>query len=280
MARWVNRWARWPVAGAYAGVLLLSALVGWVDYLTGTELRVFPLYFLPVSLIAWRGGLRPGLALALACALTWDISNRLAGVRYSHAVVGYANALALLVAFATVSLLVSALREEVERQRALARVDPLTGLFNRRAFYENAEQELRRARRYGHPLSLALLDLDDFKAVNDSRGHHIGDDLLQAVAVAIRAASRDTDVAARLGGDEFVVLLPETQQQEAEAAVAKLRERLVAALQTGGWPVTASTGVVSYRVPPAGIDDMMRRADALMYAVKADRKGGLRLEIV
>jgi diguanylate cyclase (GGDEF)-like protein len=277
---WAERWSRWPLTRACVAAVLLATLVGWVDYSTGTELRVFPLYFVPVSLFAWRAGLWLGMGFSAACALTWEISNRFAGVHYTQAYVAYANTLALLVAFATVSLLVSALREEIRRVGELARVDPLTGLFNGRAFREFAELELRRARRHRRPLSLVFLDLDGFKAVNDTLGHESGDRLLGAVARAIRSGVRDTDIAARLGGDEFVVLLAETDPRQAEATGTKLRNRLHTAVRSGGWPVTASAGAVSYRTPPADLEDMLRRADTLMYAAKSRNRGGMRLEVV
>ena len=196
-------------------------------------------------------GAGAGIVLAAACSLTWDFSNRLAG-----------------------------LRAEIERERALARADTLTGLFNARAFYERGEQELSRARRYRRPLALAFLDLDGFKAVNDTQGHQAGDALLQVAADAISAAVRSTDVIARIGGDEFVVLMPEVGPAAAQAAASKVHQALLAALQAGAWDVTASTGMVSYQVPPAELNEIVRLADALMYASKRGGKGRLELQVV
>ena len=131
-----------------------------------------------------------------------------------------------------------------------------------------------RARRTGHALSLSYLDLDGFKSINDERGHDEGDRVLKAVAEVLRDAVRVTDTAARLGGDEFAVLLPETGLEQARVVVRKLRERLLARMEAEGWPVTVSIGTVSYARAPASVDELVSRADELMYGVKKSGKNG------
>jgi diguanylate cyclase (GGDEF)-like protein len=259
---------------AASAVLVLG--VASVDYATGTELRVFPLYFLPVLAVALRLGRWPGLATAAVCALAWQLSNHLAGMRGSHAALGFANLAVMAVAFAAIALLGAAQREWLRRERAISRTDSLTGLLNGRGFYEAAAAEIARATRYRHPLTLAYVDLDDFKAINDRLGHARGDAVLVAVARALRRASRSTDLVGRLGGDEFVVLFPETGREAAEAALAKLRSRVGEAGSQDGSPVTASIGSVSFVKPPADVEVLVREADTAMYAVKASGKNALR----
>ncbi|HLM56720.1 MAG TPA: GGDEF domain-containing protein, partial [Pyrinomonadaceae bacterium] len=147
---------------------------------------------------------------------------------------------------------------------------------NKRHFVELAEAELGRARRHGHPFSVAYMDVDDFKLVNDHLGHSAGDRLLKSVAETIRRDVRSIDVVARLGGDEFAVLMPETDGRAARAAVERLRDRLAFAARQQGWPVTFSIGVATWDEPPPSVDEVLRRADELMYAAKRGGKNSVR----
>ena len=152
----------------------------------------------------------------------------------------------MAVAFGSVALLAAAQRDWLARERAISRTDGLTGLLNGRGFYEAAAVELARSTRYRHPLTLAYVDLDDFKSINDRFGHARGDAVLVAVARAMRRACRSTDLVGRVGGDEFVVLFPETGRDAAETALVKLRSRVEEAASQHGSRVTASIGSVSF----------------------------------
>ena len=171
------------------------------------------------------------------------------------------------------------LRVALEKAQEMARLDFLTGLKNRRAFYELGETEVLRARRYGRPLSLAYIDLDNFKAINDNLGHEEGDRLLVTVAGIIREQLRATDIIARLGGDEFAVLLPETGEAAARNVLEKLRAALLRAAQDRLWPVTFSIGTVVCEQPPPHFENLVRDADQVMYAVKRKGKDSLTLEV-
>ena len=182
----------------------------------------------------------------------------------------------MAIAFGSVALLAAAQRDWLRRERAISRTDGLTGLLNGRGFYEAAAVELARSTRYRHPLTLAYVDLDDFKAINDRFGHARGDEVLVAVARALRRACRSTDVVGRVGGDEFVVLFPETGRDAAETALVKLRSRVQEAASQHGSRVTASIGSVSFAKPPADVEALVHEADTVMYAVKASGKNALR----
>ena len=165
------------------------------------------------------------------------------------------------------------LRESAQALLQEARHDPLTGLENRRAWRETLEREARRAARYGGEPAVIMLDLDGFKAVNDSLGHEAGDDVLVRVSDVFRRCLRESDVLARLGGDEFGVLLPVTKPGEATLVAEKLRRNLeTAGVMPAGVPrpVTVSVGVASAAC--AAPDDgarLLRAADAALYDAKA-----------
>ena len=197
-------------------------------------------------------------------------------MRVSHPSLAVANLAVMAIAFGSVALLAAAQRDWLRRERAISRTDVLTGLLNGRGFYEAAAVELARSTRYRHPLTLAYVDLDDFKTINDRFGHARGDAVLVAVARAMRRACRSTDVVGRVGGDEFVVLFPETGREAAETALVKMRSRVEEAASQHGSRVTASIGSVSFARPPADVEALVHEADTVMYAVKAGGKNALR----
>jgi diguanylate cyclase (GGDEF)-like protein len=262
------------VTAALAAVAVVA--IAYVDGVTGVELRVFPLYFVPVLAVSLRLGRWPGLAMAAVCAAAWYLSNRLAGLHNSPAAIDVANVFVMAIAFGVVALLGAAQRTWLHRERALSRTDGLTGLLNGRGFYEAAAIELARSSRYQHPLTVAYLDVDDFKQINDLRGHARGDAVLVAVARAVRRACRSTDLVARLGGDEFVVLFAETARDAAEAALGKVRSRVREVAGEGGQGITMSVGSVSFVNLPAEVEVLVHEADRAMYAAKALGKDALR----
>jgi diguanylate cyclase (GGDEF)-like protein/PAS domain S-box-containing protein len=178
-----------------------------------------------------------------------------------------------LLAFAKLQILA------LEREKVLSSVDPLTGTVNARAFRDRAREEIDRSRRYGRPFTLAYVDLDNFKAVNDRFGHSAGDNLLRLVTDIIRKNLRTTDIFARVGGDEFAFLLPETDQVSAHAVLDKIRNKVASSLQEAGLPVTMSVGAMVYLSPPDSVDSMIRQADNLMYQAKYSGKNRIRQEV-
>jgi diguanylate cyclase (GGDEF)-like protein/PAS domain S-box-containing protein len=173
----------------------------------------------------------------------------------------------------------SALRKSQEAalaaERRLARVDPLTGLANRRAFYEGAELERKRALRHSRPLSVAYVDLDNFKQINDRMGHEVGDQLLIQIGSILQNTLRAEDLAARMGGDEFAILLPENDYESARTAVYKTHRMLTDMAKDKKWPVTFSIGMVTFSVPPESVEEIVRVADDLMYSVKHNGKNSI-----
>lgn len=163
-------------------------------------------------------------------------------------------------------------RLRAEEMEALAARDPLTGLFNRRTFVRNLEAEIARARRHDHPLSLALIDLDFFKSVNDRYGHPVGDRVLVGAATLFGDLLRLSDSLARYGGEEFAIILPETASAEATIVANKLAQRL----RTHRWQATGYDGTVTMSAGVTELHagdtlaDLIERADRLLYAAKRD----------
>jgi diguanylate cyclase (GGDEF)-like protein len=257
------QWGIWLVA------FLLLAVFGGGDYYIRRQLELSILYVVPVSLITYYIGRRQGYLLSLLAAAVWTLANDASGeLGFSVPVLAF-NGTARLAMFVVVVALVDAVRHAFDVERDLARTDPLTGVANYRAFAERAETELIRARRYRRAVSLIAMDLDGFKEVNDRLGHDAGDAVLIETAQAVRTATRRTDTVARVGGDEFLILLPETDAEGARIVCEKVRDRLAAAMHARGWPVSASFGVLTCPEAPATLEEMTRRADALMYRSKS-----------
>ncbi len=267
-------------AGWVVSTLGIVLCVGVADHLTGSETSVILFYLAPIGFGTWYVSLRAGIFLSTAAALVSIAADGLhrledAAGPLPVALLGW-NGLVQLGTSIALVLVLSALRGRLEGEELLARTDALTQIANRRAFFETAALEIERTRRTGRPLTLAYVDIDDFKDVNDTRGHAEGDALLVEVARTIRAGTRAIDAVARLGGDEFGLVLPETDAVESRTMLSRLRSTLLAAMARGGWRVGFSIGAATFVAAPSSVDEMMARADALMYAAKREEKGSIR----
>lgn len=264
-----------------AGMILC---VGAGDYLTGTDATLTLFYLVPIGYGMWFSSVRGGVGLALASAVVSTCADVLWRMNYTPRELALPtqlwNGLMLLGTSLALVVMLGVLKERLAGEELLARTDALTQIANRRAFFEAASLELERARRHGRAITVAYVDLDDFKRVNDRRGHAEGDALLVTVAQTLRRATRAVDAVARLGGDEFGLLLPETDAAEAEVLLSRLRATLLSAMERhGGWDVGFSIGAAVFVSPPGDVDELMARADELMYAAKREAKGSIRLGV-
>ena len=231
--------------------MIAVAAIGWLDFVTGVRLSFGLFYLVPIAVATSYAGRAWGIAVAIACTVVSLIGDL--AIETGVGLIPFWNAAMRLGVFVVVVVVLAKLRAAHQLERRLARTDPLTGVANFRWFEEEAQREMYSSRRYGGPLSLAYLDLDDFKRINDERGHAAGDEVLRAVADALRAQLRPTDLVARLGGDEFVVLLPHTDRSGAEDALG------AGAAGPRGHPgIAFSVGVIQLDRAVGSIDDLAR----------------------
>lgn len=253
-------------------VLLGTLVIGYVDYLVDNQIRIFPLYFLPLVRAAQKFGRKGAILASLFATWIWIVAQYVSGRSYSSEYIWGVNFITQGTAFIVVSLLVAALRDGLNRERELSRTDLVTGVLNRRALYEVGSSALALCRRNNRPVTLAFVDLDNFKTINDTFGHDRGDALLRTVAKVLAGSLRSSDIVARVGGDEFAILLPETEATHASVLLDKARNLLLQSPDFRGTSVSVSIGAVAYTMALPSLDDMLKEADSVMYTVKGSGK--------
>lgn len=243
------------------------------------QLGVGPLYIPLIALAGWRLGSREACCVALVAAAL-NVFTPQVGDAALPPVIAVLRGATRLGTYAFIVWTFCALRRVYDRERTAARRDALTGALNRAAFEQHAREVLGSAPSAGPVAVLALTDIDDFKAVNDTGGHAAGDEVLRAFARSAAASLGERERLGRLGGDEFVLLLEAGTVEAARARVEAVHRRLTGDLRSSATPVTVSMGALVVRPGPRPDPNAaMREADRLMYAVKAAGKGALRVEI-
>jgi diguanylate cyclase (GGDEF)-like protein len=256
--------SRWREFFFIGWSLIDIALIGSMEALdAGSRSPIALIYFLPIIFAALSYPLPAVWAIALLDVATCVGVGVLAGDPDWYYLLFFAAALGCS---ATLCVWQAQNHDSQRKDLALiSRTDPLTGALNRRGFEERLDAELGESVRSGRPLTLVLLDLDDFKAVNDSRGHAAGDELLCWVVSTVNDALRPFDAVGRLGGDEFAIVLPGAARGDALEVAARVREKL-----TEG--VSAAMGVASFPVDGSDREELHQRADAELYAAKHGAK--------
>jgi diguanylate cyclase (GGDEF)-like protein len=254
--------------------LIIVAFIGVCDYNTDADFSFYVLYSIPIFMSAWYLGGWAGFIVALSSGLAWwiaDFKNHDA-----PELLDYLDSLLRLVFFVVISLIISLTYKSYERERNSAHTDFLTGLPNRRTFIEQVSSEIARAKRYGRCSTIAYIDLDDFKLLNDRFGHAVGDKALQQIAIALRQNVRKSDLVARMGGDEFLIFLPETNDSQGISSLTHLQSSLIQVCTDLKLPVTFTIGSVTYDVPLNSAEDMIKTADRIMYCAKRAGKNNIK----
>jgi diguanylate cyclase (GGDEF)-like protein len=257
--------------------LAVVAGIAVLDYATGPRVLLSIFYLLPVMAVTWStSSTACGAVVMLGSCVVGPVEFFIAGSRYDSLPVAVWNALVRLAVFSIVLYLLERQRQLVGSLQELAQHDELTGLANLRSFRETAAREVERSRRFGHALSLAYLDIDDFKDTNDRQGHEAGDRALISLASVALATVRSVDTVARLGGDEFVVLMPETGMADALPVARRLREGFSRATGGSETRLTCSVGLASFESAPDSVEEIVAAADTLLYEAKQAGKDTVR----
>ena len=268
LGRWAEEQPRW-VFGLISTVVWLA--VSAVDTATGNQLDLAIFYLAPVILASWFVTRSMGAALAVLSAVSWTGISLLLGAAYTNPLIPLGDTLVRLTFFAITIFLTSLIKKSMANERRLSRTDGLTGVANMRAFEDRVSLELNHMRRNETPMTFVFIDLDAFKAVNDTMGHHEGDEVLRRIAEALQRRLRSTDMVVRLGGDEFGILLPDTGFEAAGDVLAQVREAVADSVRSR-WDVDITAGAITFLEPPAGVDELVGLADTRMYEGK--RAGG------
>jgi diguanylate cyclase (GGDEF)-like protein len=263
----------------FVGFLLVLA-IGSLDSLTSYDISVSVLYLLPIALIAWFEGGVPAAIISIFSAITWAVSDLASGHIYSSVAAPIWNSLVVLAMFFTVTFSLVTFKKLLQKEREHAHTDELTGATNFKFFYEQAGVEIRKAALQKQPLTLASINLDNLKQINDTFGHLAGDFILHEVSHIMKSTARSTDIISRLGGARFAILMPGTGDKNAADIISKVQEHLLDMVKKSGWPVTFSTGVVTCEGPGCTIDELIKRAEDLMNAAREAGSNTVKFKMV
>lgn len=261
------------------GVLLVP-VVALGDYLAGPEFGFSLFYLIPIVFVA-KVGTRPSAWFtAVLAAFAWMVIDVLTGPPYSTVLAPMWNMFTRLAFFSLSLIAIRNYEGRVASAELQALSDALTGLRNRRYLQIMLTAARARLDRYNRPLTLAYLDVDDFKRLNDTYGHQVGDDFLRRIADVLLEFTRDTDTVARVGGDEFVVLLPEATPADARPVLDRIQRALEQLEGPHGAKISFSIGACTFYQPMESVEAMIHEADERMYRVKRAGKNAIVIEEV
>jgi diguanylate cyclase (GGDEF)-like protein len=256
------------IIGSYLAILVIFPF----DVMTGSEISLHILYTFPLILIALHcrrndlvfGAATLSIVVQIFTLAFYDEISVITKILVALMILSSNMAIVLIARFARMNFLATEL---------LATTDPLTKLLNRRKLDVVIEQEIERQKRYGGIFSIALIDLDGFKSLNDSKGHLAGDKALKILADLLRENTRQTDTIARIGGDEFVILMPNTQTADCVSLCHTLCKKIASRMADASFAITASIGCTTIQQPPEFPSDILNNADKAMYSAKLKGKG-------
>ena len=253
----------------------LIITIGLLDFATGFEYSFSLFYLLPIVVVVWFVNKKTGIVFSVLAAIVWFMADYLSGKEYSQPIIFFWNTGIRFGFFIIVTWLLAALKIVLEHQKSLSRIDRLTGAISSDYFYDLMQIEIDRFERYKRPFTLAYIDIDNFKNINDQFGHNVGDLLLRTVVTAIMNSLRKTDIVTRMGGDEFAILLLEASAADAQLVISRIQQRLAAEMGKNHWEVTFSIGVSTFNEVPKTTNEIIKSVDDLMYSVKRAGKDGV-----
>jgi len=255
---------------------VMIVFITWVVWFTGQiNSPLLNLYLLPIIASALIFGKLPTaiqVGAIIVCLMYFSYvprSNTLLAPSFWAGLLAISSPM-ILVAYIT-TMLAADIRYAMEKIKQVSDTDELTDIYNMRAFSSILQRAFKQAVRYGHALSVVMIDSDNLKQINDTHGHESGNRLLQHLVRCIREQLRGSDVMARFGGDEFIVLLPETNSKGAVEMAERIRRAVEISrfdIRTGDTNITVSLGVASYPVDGGNLDSILEKADKAMYRAK------------
>lgn len=254
--------------------ILLLLVVAVLDHKTGPRLSFSLFYLVPIAVASWGSKSNYGILMALLSMMIWLYIEVLTHPEEGNFFVHAWNGITRLGFF----LLPAFFLKSLQRERLHSRTDFLTGASNHRHFHEGLQMEIDRSARYSLHFTVAFIDVDNFKVVNDTFGHIFGDEILKAIVDTMRNTLRKTDLVARVGGDEFAILLPETNEKAARTAITNMCQKLTDEMRTRKCPITFSVGALTLNAPRISSDKILSIADRMMYLVKNSGKDNIRFE--
>lgn len=259
--------------------LVLSISLTIIRYITGPEFQIDQFYVIPIIIVTWYAGRSAGIIISTLSILFWIVFDFFTLKSLASGLAPGLNQIFRLLIFVLIIQLIHKTQELISNLQEMSETDPLTRINNRRSFMIAANRELDRAKRYQRLLTLIYIDLDNFKTVNDTLGHAVGDKLLIMVATILNNLTRRTDYTARMGGDEFCLLLTETDLEKSLIVYHKIERKIMEAMQQNNWPVTLSAGIVSFIDQPESVHEMIKITDAVMYDIKHSGKNNVGTKI-
>lgn len=260
-----------------AVLITLAAItvLGFTDYVVGSELSFSIYYLLPISVAVFFNGKTLGIVSSFLCAFMWLAADIASGLVYTSILYPIWNAMVRLGYFLLHTFILNRLLITINLVKKLSLHDPLTSAANWRFFEEYGLKIVKAAARNNRPVTIAYIDLDNFKGLNDAFGHDTGDEALKVIAAVILGQIRPNDMLARLGGDEFAVLLTEIDYAGAVEALQRIVQKLNESMHSRKWNVTFSIGAVTFNILTSSLGQMVKRVDELMYTVKKNGKNNI-----
>ncbi len=250
-------------------ILLITAVLGMIDLATGYEYSFSVFYLLPVSIAAWYDQFKITVLTIMLSGMTWLIADIHAGHHYSNTFIPLWNAFVRLGFFSIVAFLLINVRKNWQEMKNLAMKDQLTSLDNSRAL--DIEYRILRKLNFRKQslFAVGIIDLDGFKAVNDTHGHHRGDEVLLQFSQILKKSCRSSDIVARLGGDEFAIILLDIDETQAYLCDHHLRTLFAESGLNQKYGVDFSMGLAILSELPENLEDATKTADQLMYQSKS-----------
>ena len=250
-------------------ILLITAVLGMIDLATGYEYSFSVFYLLPVSIAAWYDQYKITVLTIMLSGMTWLIADIHAGHPYSNTFIPFWNAFVRLGFFSIVAFLLIHVRKNWQEMKNLAMKDQLTSLDNSRAL--DIEYRILRKLNFRKQslFAVGIIDLDGFKAVNDTHGHHRGDEVLLQFSQILKKSCRSSDIVARLGGDEFAIILLDIDETQAYLCDDHLRTLFAESGLNQKYGADFSMGLAILSELPENLEDATKTADQLMYQSKS-----------